>query len=357
MLIVYVARLSSTSRGVVNKIVDQIDFWQSKGNTVHLLYASTEQIELPEKISSSHISIYKQTDKFTWLLKIYKELLDINPDIVYARTFKTLPYAARICRKYRVVFEINTVIQTEIQVSSPNANLINKAWKLSANKILKKGTGYIAVTNEIANSYKNLLPKNIEVIPNGIDMNETSIIKKVNNNPIPSLFFIGSANQRWHGLDKIEKIARLTQGKLIFHIIGVEKSKINNNLPENLFYHGYMKEKEYNNLISKFDIGVGTLALHRKKMMEACPLKVREYLSKGFPVIIAYQEMLPTDNKYILQISNTEHNVEDHIDEIVEFCQKNKNTIVNHILFQKHIDSKILEIQRLNYFKRLIAEE
>lgn len=35
---------------------------------------------------------------------------------------------------------------------------------------------------------------------------------------------------------------------------------------------------------------IGTLALHRKNMTEASPLKTREYLAHGFPVIIGYKD-------------------------------------------------------------------
>ena len=194
------------------------------------------------------------------------------------------------------------------------------------------------------------------VIPNGINTRKIDSIKKVNNSSIPSLFLIGSANQNWHGIDKIEKLAKLTQGKLMFHIIGMDKDTKNTTLPDNIIFHGYMNEEMYNKLISEFDIGIGTLALHRNNMTEACPLKVREYLCKGFPVLIGYKEVFPTNNQYILQISNNENNIETHINEIIEFCYKNKNTVVDREVFLQHIDSNVLETKRLQFFNEVIKK-
>jgi len=45
-------------------------------------------------------------------------------------------------------------------------------------------------------------------------------------------------------------------------------------------------------LMGAADVGVGALALERKNMREAQPIKTRHYLGSGLPVIIGYQDTL-----------------------------------------------------------------
>ena len=70
--------------------------------------------------------------------------------------------------------------------------------------------------------------------------------------------------------------------------------------------------------MSAADVAIGTLSLHTKQMEEACPLKVREYLAWGLPVIIGYKdtEFPAPDTAFLLQLPNNPTNVHDHLDQI-----------------------------------------
>jgi glycosyltransferase involved in cell wall biosynthesis len=65
---------------------------------------------------------------------------------------------------------------------------------------------------------------------------------------------------------------------------------------ERFIFHG-MRDRDYcQRIFAQCDIGIGTLALERKGMKEACPLKVREYLASGLPVYAGHQDgALPDD--------------------------------------------------------------
>lgn len=68
-------------------------------------------------------------------------------------------------------------------------------------------------------------------------------------------------------------------------------------------------------------MAVSSLALHRDGLNEASPLKTREYLVAGVPVLTAYRD---TDflrgAPFLLQLPNVEDNVLPHLAEIDALC-------------------------------------
>jgi hypothetical protein len=105
-----------------------------------------------------------------------------------------------------------------------------------------------------------------------------------------NVIFLCSSNYPWSGVDRIERIAQFTS-QITYHIVGINKSIKASNYG-NIIYHGRQDYKDYIKLCRKCDAGIGTMALYRKKMNEACPLKTREYISMGLPVIIAYNDTM-----------------------------------------------------------------
>ena len=105
-------------------------------------------------------------------------------------------------------------------------------------------------------------------------------------------------------------------------------------------------------LYKKMDIAIGTLALHRKKMEEASPLKVREYVAYGLPVIIGYIDIDLNNEEFILNIGNYEENVVESIDAIVKFIESWKNKVID--LDISRIDMNKKEKQRLKFFSGFV---
>jgi len=87
-------------------------------------------------------------------------------------------------------------------------------------------------------------------------------------------------------------------------------------------------------------------------MKFACPLKVREYLAKGFPVIIGYEEMIDLSvAPFILKIDPLNIN---YI-AIDKFCKIYKDYIVSHNEILELIGSEKYERQRISIFKQIIG--
>src|SRR5690606_17477311 len=130
-----------------------------------------------------------------------------------------------------------------------------------------------------------------------------------------ALPIFGSPGIPWHGMDKVEQLAELLP-EIDFHIVGVKKEGVTLN---NLYYHGYLNGQNVELLYKQMDIGLGTLALHRKGMNEACPLKCREYAAHGLPLIIGYKDLDFSGQPFVLEISNREDNIKEGLTEIKQF--------------------------------------
>jgi hypothetical protein len=124
---------------------------------------------------------------------------------------------------------------------------------------------------------------------------------------------VGSPGMSWHGVDKLVWLAE-QYPELHIHIVGYSKDDLSQSIPENVSLHGYLQPADVKQVLMKTDVAFGTLALHRKKMMEASPLKVREALAYGIPVVLGYDDTDLRDVKsdLFLFLPNTPDNVSGH---------------------------------------------
>jgi hypothetical protein len=105
------------------------------------------------------------------------------------------------------------------------------------------------------------------------------------------------------------------------------------------------------------DFGIGPLALHRKGMSEATPLKVRDYLMHGLPVLIAHDD---TDFPgappwYVLQIPNTESTVEDSLASIETWVSAIGGRRVPRADVLERIGIEAKEQARIAFFEEIVA--
>ncbi|MNZ78728.1 hypothetical protein D3C78_973150 [compost metagenome] len=100
-------------------------------------------------------------------------------------------------------------------------------------------------------------------------------------------------------------------------------------------------------------MAIGPLALYRRGMKEASPLKVREYLAYGLPVINGYVD---TDFKeevpFILRIPNEPRNTANASAAIEEFVHSWQGRRVDRSEVG-HLDVTVKETARLAYMKRI----
>jgi len=99
---------------------------------------------------------------------------------------------------------------------------------------------------------------------------------------------------------------------------------------------------------------LGTFGLYRKGMDEACPLKVREYLACGLPVIGAYRDTdIPDEADYYLRLPNAAISLAPFAEKITAFLNRWTGQRVPRSAIA-HLDLGAKEPIRLAFMKQIV---
>ena len=173
------------------------------------------------------------------------------------------------------------------------------------------------------------------------------------------LLFMGSPGQNWQGVDVLSGLAKDLGEGFHIHVVGPRREELGAaELPGNIHVHGYLTREEYLPLLRETHIGLGTVALHRKGMQEACPIKVREYIAAGLPVILPYTDTAFSGRcpDWVLEVPNEEGVFENSavLDIVRAFCEKHRDTVVGHEESAPYIGAAVLEAKKLEVIQRWI---
>jgi glycosyltransferase involved in cell wall biosynthesis len=317
--IAYLARWDiGAEDGVLKKIREQLRAWQAQGHEVRLFALSPALNPwpglngLPLEVVCSASNLGRERA----MQELLQRALRWHPDVAYLR-FNTHyvalePFMARV----RTVLELNTDDVAEYKLYLPR----HKYWyhRLTRGRILSRAAGFVSVTHEIAATLTRF-GKPTCVIGNSIDLSSYRALPVAESSQ-PRAVFMGLHEAPWHGIDKIlDLAAALPQWH--FELIGPSLSPAA--LPANVTAHGHLGRAEYQSVVARADVAIGTLALHRKGMDEACPLKVREYLAFGLPCILGYLDTdLPGPLPFVLQLPNKPDNVAGAVPAIRAFGER-----------------------------------
>ncbi|MEN8147887.1 MAG: glycosyltransferase family 4 protein [Campylobacterota bacterium] len=337
--------------GVSQKICMQSKQWLAEGHQVTILslqslsfFSVDKQRLSPPLIKIKRVKwrIFIHLLYSSWKLKDI--LKDVDFDIVYMRYRLYAPFLKAALKKHPQIIEINTDDINEYRHSSPLLYWYNRVFR---SLFLRSVDGFVCVSNELHDQFTTY-NKPAVVIANGIKLDDLSFEPSTSTSR-PSLVFIGSPNQRWHGLEKIIYMAQKLS-EFDFHIVGLDGIDT-----QNLFYYGYLPTDDANAFVQKHDIGISTLSLYEKKMYEASPLKTRQYLAQGLPVIYAYKDTdFESENTFSLQLPNSQNNILASIEKIRAFVNTvyaDKTTRKQAREFAKsRLDVTVKEKKRLSFF-------
>lgn len=349
----------SLESGVCKKILSQVRAWRASGVEVKV-FAYSVSWRAWEGFPAHLIEVVDRGGPLNRLQRVnrlVRSILEWKPDLVYMRLGFYYPPLEYLMQKIPTVLEINTNDIAEARLYlSPVKYLY---YRVTRRRFFKYAAGLVCVTGELADLCASFgLP--IIVIPNGINLRDYAELPPPENTS-PVLFFIGhawektkaplkSASYWYHGIEKIFKIARFFP-EWHFFIVG---HSLSGPIPRNVQVFGHLSQTHYESLIRHADVAIGSLGLHVQSMSEACPLKVREYLAYGLPVIIGYHDAdFPNGAPFVLQLPNTPDNVEKNIDQIKEFVYKWKGRRVPRSEIA-HLDVERKEAQRLTFMRNLI---
>jgi len=168
-------------------------------------------------------------------------------------------------------------------------------------KWLRKTGGIVGVTQEIVDYELARIGtvKPHKVISNGANVSE------INFRPNPdyngkelNMIFVGGSDHPWHGIERVLDGLAVYKGaspKIQLHLVGdyerLRPLAAKSGIADRVVFHGFLNGRELDEIFARMHVAVGTLALHKKNMRQACPLKVREYAARGIPFVIAYDDV------------------------------------------------------------------
>lgn len=343
-------------QGILKKVLSHARTWMGAGCDVRIFMLSPDE-HVQELVGRSDPDIalvvrrhHTLADRIIQYGPLSHMVAAWRPDIVYLRYAGYFPALAALARQLPLVMEINTDDITEYQLMSPVHNWYNR---LTRRLLFERANGLVFVTNELARLPSfTCFGKPGAVIANGIDLAQYRPTPPPDNQR-PRLAFIGSVGAPWHGVDKIRLLAEQNPA-WAFDIIGSPAAELLGPVPANVRMHGLLDRERYEPILAQSDVAIGTLALHRKQMHEAAPLKVREYLALGLPIIIAYDDTdLTEPHEAMLQLPNTQDNVSVSMETIRTFVLRVKGTRIPQAQIA-HLDGGQKEQRRLAFFRSLL---
>jgi hypothetical protein len=363
--------------GVTKKIFAQSTKWRNMGNTgntVKIFSCSHANI------TADGLSQYRvDASILRWnrmrAPALISDITGFKPDIVYLR-YEPYKGYFRELKAWPVILEVNSdevseylAIAWEALFRAKNRTFfefarhvrsaVRKLYAAIYSKVTRKMiegicSGFVFPTEELARKWMLDKAAPQVVIPNSIDLGIGRPGTDIPREGLRLVFMGTPGAALWHGIDTLLKLASKLPPDISVDIIGQEGAN-----RRGVKYHGYLSASEYGEILGNATVGIGTLALYRNKMDEACPLKTREYLASGLPIIIGYKDSafgaeLP---QWVLQVPNTDSWPDDPmwVERVVDFVRRMVGRRVRSEECAKYIDAGLLERRRLDFMSRVVS--
>jgi glycosyltransferase involved in cell wall biosynthesis len=337
--------------GVTAKIDSQVRAWRAAGHEAQVFCLSPAPVGQASAALDAVSFVFSDgRTRIAETRRLARAVEDHDADVVYLRYDVFVPPFASPLRARPSAVELNTDDRAEWRLRSRRARAYNA---INRRATLRAAGGLVCVTRALAAGMAGLR-KPTTVIANGIDLEAIPEVPPRVANERPTLVFLVGADVPWHGLDKVLWLAEAMPA-WEFALVGVDAARVT--AAPNVTLHPPLPPHAYHEILARADVGIGTLALHRKGMDEASPLKVREYLAAGLPVVLAYEDtdLAESDPWFVLRLPNTEPNLREGLDRVRAFVESVRGRRVAREEVAGLIDSAAKERERLRFLERLQA--
>ena len=340
----------ATNSGVYKKILDQVTAWAKLGYAVQIFVITDESSQaLWQKIDPSAVILIDSNSLVKCInrVKILRMASKSHPSLIYFRdSFPIwLPKTS-----LPLVVEVQSLVGPELRLRGKSKY---RMFCLLKKILYSRLSAAVYVTHELMSKNEFRLQSRVPkiAIGNGIDLSRIEHLP-VRTQEKPALFFVGSPNQSWHGIQQMVDFG-ISNPDVDIHIVG----ELIKSSQSNLYFYGNLDRDVYKAIAAKCVAGVGTLNLATKSMEEASPLKVREYLALGLPVILKYKDTdLDYGEDYILEIPADSRPLSDFSVEIHSFLQEWSGKRVSRERIQ-HLDVSAKEKIRIGFFEELLKRD
>ncbi|AUL41486.1 glycosyltransferase family 4 protein [Bordetella parapertussis] len=338
--------LPDTRTGVGKKILAQGNFWRAAGNQVRNFvlrapaFPALNEVEFlcQRRPGGPMVAAMLSGARIGAALEAWR------PDVIYARQMLWWPGALRALRAAPLIIEYNSIARNEYRSSSKLKYLLEIT---SSRYFPRQARGIVAVTPELLATVPATQAEGI-VIGNGYDFAK-AVPRAAPDNARARLLLVGSLGQPWLGADKVARMAALMP-EYDFDVV-VPGLKLAG--PPNLYCHGALFDADLAARYAATDVALGTLALHRKGMAQAAPLKTREYLAYGIPVVGGYDDPDLDGAAYWLNIGNAEDNIDRNIENIRNFVTQWRGRLPDRGDIESRLGFSGKECARLDFFERV----
>lgn len=351
MRIAFVARWNAGHEsGILKKIMTQVSAALAAGHDARLFLLSDDPAPAGLLRVPAEMFITGRIWQREWrMARLARAVHAWRPDVIYLRYESHFVGLEWLAHRYPTVLEVNTDDMAEYPLYLPRYR-----WhyhRATRGRLLSRAAGFVCVTRELAGRFGRAGAP-AAVIANGINL---SAIPEPGPPPPATdgrtrLVFLGAPGSPWHGVDEIVAAARNAPDWQV-DLIGWTDSS---GLPGNVRAHGVMTYEQYGPMLAQADVAVGSVGIYRRPRMNECsPLKVREYLAHGLPVVIGYDDTdFSSPVPYVLQIPNEPGNVARSIEKIRKFAARWRGKRVARTEI-RHLDATSKEAVRLAFLGQI----
>lgn len=333
----------NNNSGVSLKVRSQTNTWRKMGHVVSAIdfYSMSQNTRTPLNRVQRLLTIWNNSKL------IYQLVKTGNFDLVYSRFFLWSFYWNLMADYCPIIFEINGDDDKELKERSTitySYNFLTRWLKFRA------CSGLVSVSFELGEKYRSTgIP--FLVLANGYE--GTSFEVSTNPSDKIHLGFVGNYRD-CHGIEKMILLAE-KNSDFVLHLIGPLSIS---NLPENVIIHGPQNQQNVLEILNECDVALSCLSLYKIPLKEASPLKSREYLSLGLPIIYAYEDTdLPDNCPFALKLENTDKNVEQNLPLIRNFilrCKRDPSLRLKaRRFFEEKLSYAAKEESRLRFFEQI----
>jgi len=352
MKIAYLAGYGEEQGNSLRRKIDgQMAQWRTSGHEGKLFQLNPPTMHGPGGGLAGQVAYFRgYLDRSK---QVVDEVEEFAPELIYSRYFLFSNPLVNLVQGRKSVVEVNADDLLEYKGRAAPVRWLNR---MTRGKIYQAFDGFVAVTNEIMECLPVTNPRG-EVIANGVPDADILVEgSQAPENERPLVGFIGSVGAYWHGFEELVAFADANRD-FDFLVIGSDPGGAS----PNLTFAGAMSHSQASEELKKCDVTFSTLGLFRKGLVEACPLKSRQYLGLGLPMVTAYPDPdLPGELPFVLELPNEAGNLMNHQEKVRTFilAAQGKQAWRDAALEFARVTlaNSVKEARRLSFFEDLIAE-
>ena len=314
--------------------------------------------------------------KIASVKKFIIEVKRHKPDFIYLRypvadpiLFLTLKYLKKIYPDMKLITEHQTKELFEVKLLKKPLHFFLEY--IFGKYIRNMLDGIVSMSKSISVYQKSQISSKIKntrflVLGNSVDLKKNRIRRIVPgyDSEELKLGFVGNLSS-WHGIDRL--IHGLSDyigtRKIKLYLVGkgseFDKLKSELNLipsKERVVFLGSLTGKDLADFYCSINIAVSSLALHRLEMTDGGPLKTPEYMAKGIPFIIGYNDLeIPPHFPFVFRVSSDDKPID--INKLFCFYDTligKKQTDMMRKFAKKNMCFSVKTAKLYNFFKNLV---